>query len=110
MKNPLGNLYKVTVSYREPTYEERTGPRATPFRWTYSLLADSADHARRRALSEFHEVTRLSSVGWTRVIVAVDVEVAPAPSNPFAVGSQQREEDVPGPWMVSSRRRRPDES
>jgi hypothetical protein len=79
MRTALGTLYKVTVSYREPTYEERTGPRAVPFRWTYTLLADSADHARRRALSEFDEVTRQSSVGWSRQVVAVDVREADPP-------------------------------
>lgn len=83
MKNPLGNLYKVTVSYREPTYEARTGPRAAPYRWTYRLLADSEQTARRRALAEFEAVTRLSSVGWSREVVAVDVQETDPPPRQF---------------------------
>ena len=78
MKNPQGTLYKVVVSYREPSYEDLTGPRAAPYRWTYAIVAESEEEARRRALSEFREVSRLSSVGWWREVVGVEVREAPA--------------------------------
>lgn len=79
MRTPLRTLYKVTVSYREPSYEERAGPRANPYQWTYTVLAGSEEQARRRALEEFEEVTRLSSVGWSRQVVAVDVWLTEPP-------------------------------
>lgn len=85
MKNQVGTLYKVVVSYREPSYEEQTGPRATPYRWTYAIRAESEEEARQRALSEFREVSRLSSVGWWREVVAVEVREAPAPERADAV-------------------------
>jgi hypothetical protein len=68
-------MYRVRVWYREPTYEARTGPRATPFRWTYTVRAEDEAHARRRALREFEEMTLQSAVGWSREVVSVEVEV-----------------------------------
>ena len=76
MTDAQAMFYKVTVRYREPTYEARNTPRRDPFRWTYTLSAEGEDQARRRALHEFREVTRLSSVGWSREVVAVDVQPA----------------------------------
>lgn len=73
----MKTLYTVVVSYREPEYEARTAPRATPYRWTYAVRAESEEEARRWALSEFREVSRLSSVGWWREVVAVEVREAP---------------------------------
>jgi len=80
MSEDLPTMYRVRVWYREPTYEARTGPRAAPFRWTYTVRAEGEEEARRRALREFEEMSRLSSVGWSREVVAVEVEPAqPAP-------------------------------
>jgi len=69
-------VYRVRVWYREPTYEARTGPRAEPFRWTFTVRANGEEEARRRALREFEEVSRQSSVGWSREVVSVEVEPA----------------------------------
>ena len=80
MRNAPGTRYRVVVSYREPAYEERTGRREAPYRWTYLVVAASEEEARRRALSEFREVSRLSSVGWWREVVAVEVREGPAES------------------------------
>jgi hypothetical protein len=76
MTDAQETFYKVTVRYREPTYEARHAPRRDPFRWTYTLSAACEEQARLRALHEFREVTRLSSVGWSREVVAVDVQQA----------------------------------
>jgi hypothetical protein len=89
-------VYKVVVSYREPDYEQRTGPRATPYRWTYAVRADSEEEARRRALSEFREVSRMSSVGWWREVVAVEVCEAPARERADAVDDRARDAESPG--------------
>ena len=90
MKNQPGTLYKVVVSYREPSYEEQTGPREAPYRWTYVILAESEEQARQRALSEFREVSRLSSVGWWREVVAIEVREAPAAERAEAVHDDVR--------------------
>lgn len=65
--------YEVTIRYREPSYERAAGPRAEPFRWTYEIVSDDDDSARRRAVSQFREMERLSSVGWVREIDSIDV-------------------------------------
>ena len=90
MKNPRATLFKVVVSYREPGYEERTGPREAPYRWTYAVVAESEEQARRRALSEFREMSRPSSVGWWREVVAISVHEAPAPKRVDAVHDHVR--------------------
>ncbi len=69
-------VYRVRIWYREPTYEARTAPRAAPFRWTFVIRAADEAQARRRALREFEDVTRQSSVGWSREVVSVEVEPA----------------------------------
>jgi len=65
--------FKVTIRYREPTYERATGPKAAPYRWTYDMLASDGEEARRRAIDEFRSVERQSGVSWTREIEGVDV-------------------------------------
>lgn len=76
----LGARYRVTVSYREPTYEARSGARPNPFRWTYAISAESEEQARASALREFRHTTEMSSVGWSRVVVGVDVDRDDAPA------------------------------
>jgi hypothetical protein len=78
MRIAPGTRYQVVVSYREPGYEERVGPRATPYRWTYAVVAENEEEARATALREFREVSRLSSVGWWREVVGVEVREPPA--------------------------------
>lgn len=63
----------VELQYREPGYEARTGPRAQPFRFRYRISANSEAQARWLALEEFRRITELSSVGWIRDVVGVDV-------------------------------------
>jgi len=65
--------FKVTIRYREPTYERATGPKPAPYRWTYDMLATDDEDARRRAVEEFRTVERQSSVSWARVIEGIDV-------------------------------------
>jgi len=50
------------------------GPKPRPYHWTFRVAADDADQAKERAINEFHAMARLSSVGWTREIVLVELE------------------------------------
>jgi len=63
----------VEIHYREPGYEARHGARDKPFRFRYRIHAGSAESARWLALDEFRRITELSSVGWVRDVVGVDV-------------------------------------
>ena len=63
----------VEIHYREPGYEARHGARDEPFRFRYRIHAGSADSARWLALDEFRRITELSSVGWIRDVIGVDV-------------------------------------
>ena len=67
--------YLVRISYREPTYELYTG-RTTPkhYRVIYELTATTEQNAVSQAIAEFKHITSLSSVGWQREIVDVQVE------------------------------------
>jgi hypothetical protein len=67
----MKDLYKVTVYYREPTYELATGPRAEPYSWTFEIEALSAEAARNEAMRQFDELARISSVGWVRRVERV---------------------------------------
>lgn len=63
----------VDIAYREPSYETRHGIKPEPYRWRYVVEADSLDRATRLALDEFRRMEALSSVGWRRDIVSIDV-------------------------------------
>jgi hypothetical protein len=65
--------FVVEIQYREPTYEARHGRRANPYRFRYRLEAASAADARELAILEFARVSAMSSVGWTREIVGVEI-------------------------------------
>lgn len=65
--------YRVRILYREPSYERRAGAKREPYRWTYEVPASSQDQAVDCAVAEFHRMARLSSVGWVREIVAIEV-------------------------------------
>lgn len=66
-------VFIVEVQYREPGYEARTGARDEPFRFRYRITACNETQARWFALDEFRRISALSSVGWIRDIVGVDV-------------------------------------
>jgi hypothetical protein len=68
--------FRVTIHYREPTYELHAGPKADPYWWTFRIMARTAAEALKRAISTFREMESLSSVGWTREIVRTIVESA----------------------------------
>ena len=71
----MAHRYEVTIRYREPSYARAAGPRAEPYRWTYEIDSDDDADARKRALGQFREMERLSSVGWVREIDSIDVTV-----------------------------------
>ncbi len=66
-------IYRVTIHYREPTYEAATGPKATPYRWTFSVVARTDRRAGALAIDEFREIERQSGVSWIREIVKLDL-------------------------------------
>lgn len=69
--------YHVRILYREPTYELEAGAKKDPYSWTYRIEADTEEAAIARALSDFREMERHSSVGWVRVICGTEVSLAP---------------------------------
>ena len=69
-----GGTYKIRIHYREPSYERRHGSKKRPYHWTYSITATNPEEAKRRAVAEFEEIERLSSVGWGRKIVMIELD------------------------------------
>lgn len=65
--------FRVIIRYREPTYAAHHEPKAKPYEWTFRIKAATAAAAKGQALGEFHAIAALSSVGWVREIVDVDV-------------------------------------
>lgn len=63
----------VEIQYREPGYELRHGARDEPFRFRYRINASGEDSAKWYALEEFRRISAMSSVGWIRDVVGVDV-------------------------------------
>ena len=70
----VDNAYRVRIDYREPTYEARYGPKRAPYSWTYEIMAPDEQEAARLALLEFQDTARVSSVGWIREVVAIQVQ------------------------------------
>jgi hypothetical protein len=71
--------FVVEIRYREPSYEVHHGARPEPYRFRYRLEAPSEQAAVAFAVAEFERMNALSSVGWTRLIVAILVEPAIEP-------------------------------
>ncbi len=69
-----GGSFRVTIYYREPTYELFNGRKADPYFWTFEVEASTTEHAELEARRQFEEMARTSSVGWVRRIVRVDTE------------------------------------
>lgn len=66
--------YVVTIAYREPGYAQRNGVAERIYHGSFTVRARDEQGAVRRAVAEFHEIARLSSVGWVRVIDRVVCE------------------------------------
>ncbi len=69
--------YRVTVLYVEPTYARYAGQRPVPRRWSIEIDAPDPPAAVHAALDRFHELSRLSGVGWIREVVSWDVTATP---------------------------------
>lgn len=67
--------FRVRIIYREPTYEAATGKTCGAYSGTFLVSAPSHVAAANRAMNQFRELERLSSVGWVREVVEVQVEV-----------------------------------
>ncbi len=72
----MRRAFRVTVHYREPTYELFHGRRGEPYRWTFEVEAESPERAEREARRQFDELARVSNVGWVRTIVGIETEPA----------------------------------
>jgi hypothetical protein len=71
--------FLVELSYREPSYEARTGVHREPYRFRYRIEAPSEEAAVSHALREFREISALSGVGWGRDVVGCEVSRTPMP-------------------------------
>jgi predicted HicB family RNase H-like nuclease len=68
--------YRVRLFYREPTYESSTEEtKEVPYSGSFDVRAPDFGSALQRALSQFAEAQRLSSVGWVREVVRVEIEL-----------------------------------
>lgn len=65
--------YRVTVLYVEPTYARYVDRPPVARRWSIDVEAPDAPAAVHAALDRFHELARLSGVGWIREVVSWDV-------------------------------------
>jgi hypothetical protein len=65
--------FRVRIMYREPGFEARNGPQEAPFNAIYNINAVDEAAAIVLATEEFHATARLSSVGWVRKIVCVEI-------------------------------------
>lgn len=68
--------YRVTITYREPSYELRAGTKPKPFVASFHISAETNEEAERLAVEEFQKQEQASFVSWSRVIEKV--ESAPA--------------------------------
>ena len=67
-------IYRVKIFYREPLYEMYQGAKERPFHWTYEVSACNTTQAYEKAIDDFKQMEKLSSVNWKRHIVAVELD------------------------------------
>lgn len=67
--------FRITIYYREPTYELVAGRKKHPYSWTWEVVAQDESAARAQAMRQFEDLARRSSVGWVRRIEGVLTEV-----------------------------------
>ncbi len=71
-------MYRVTIPYREPTYEMHRGrPRKNPYLAQYEVSAETKEAAIESALELFEKDARDSRVGWVRFPIHEDITVEP---------------------------------
>ncbi len=63
-------VFLVTISYRQPHADPNDAPRS----WSLEVAACSASNAKRSAVSSFRLLESLSSRGWQREILSIEVE------------------------------------
>lgn len=67
-----GQPYRVSIHYREPTYELYSGrEHKKPYVVNLEVIALDEAAARKKALEEFRRTWRDSSVGWIRRVERV---------------------------------------
>ncbi len=69
--------YRVTIFYREPTYELRAGTAGRVYKGSFIVSASSPDSAEAMALREFKDWQKRSSANWVREIVEIRCVEAP---------------------------------
>jgi len=67
--------YRVTFTYREPTYEMRHGDVARLYRGSFIISTSCPEGAEVLASRKFARWEMLSGVGWRREIVQVEVQL-----------------------------------
>ena len=73
--------FRIAIKYREPIYELAAGKKAEPYGWSLDVVAPDAVEALRVALAHFEGLQRLSSVGWVREVVRIEIDVLTAPAS-----------------------------
>mgnify|MGYP007063807297 CR=1 FL=1 len=66
--------FKIKIYYREPVYELYHGAKEHPYHWTFRITASDPSQAQQKAIEDFKSMQRLSSVTWTREIVAIELD------------------------------------
>ena len=63
-------VFHVAISYRQPHADPNDAPRS----WSLEVAECSASNAKRSAVSSFRLLESLSSRGWQREILSIEVE------------------------------------
>ena len=73
---PESSNYNVSIPYREPTYAKKQGEvPAELYRTRYTVRAAGVEDAISKAVAQFKDNAKNSSVGWVREIDADGIRV-----------------------------------
>ena len=78
----MAQRFRIALKYREPTYELGAGRKPEPYSGgSVEIVALDAAEALGIALRRFDEMQRLSSVGWMREVVHIEIDLLTAPGS-----------------------------
>ena len=64
--------FRIRIHYTEPGYARRNGEPERRYRYSYDVSALTLEEAEEIAVEDFHEMTKLSQVGWERKIIKIE--------------------------------------
>ena len=59
--------YRVTIPYREPSFDKHRGSAERTYTVDYEVVADNVEAATLKAFDEFFADSANSEVGWDRI-------------------------------------------